>query len=424
MLESGKKKNEEHHTSLIVCPASLVYNWKEELIRFAPELNCKLVVGTKDERDRIIEALGDFDVAVTSYDLLKRDIDRYEGIDFRYEIIDEAQNIKNQTTAAAKAVKVIKASTKFALTGTPIENRLSELWSIFDYLMPGFMFDYQSFKEKYETPIAKYDDKEALERLSRMAAPFILRRRKKDVLKELPDKLEEIRYAGMTDEQRRIYDGRVVKLKNLLEAQSDEDYNRNKLQVFAELTRIRQVCCDPLLVYEDYKGESAKRDSLMELIDGIIEGGHKALIFSQFTSMFEIIEKELQEKGIIYYKITGKTPKEKRVELVNAFNENDVPIFLISLKAGGTGLNLTGADIVVHYDPWWNVAAENQATDRAHRIGQTKVVTVYKLILKDTIEERIIEMQEAKMKLAEDILGNEAVGSSKIESEELLKLLE
>lgn len=228
----------------------------------------------------------------------------------------------------------------------------------------------------------------------------------------------------MTDEQRRIYDGRVVKLKNLLEAQSDEDYNRNKLQVFAELTRIRQVCCDPLLVYEDYKGESAKRDSLMELIDGIIEGGHKALIFSQFTSMFEIIEKELQEKGIIYYKITGKTPKEKRVELVNAFNENDVPLFLISLKAGGTGLNLTGADIVVHYDPWWNVAAENQATDRAHRIGQTKVVTVYKLILKDTIEERIIEMQEAKMKLAEDILGNEAVGSSKIEREELLKLLE
>ena len=423
LLADKQENQEEHHTSLIVCPASLVYNWDEEIRRFAPELRHQLVVGTKTERERIIEKCETADVIVTSYDLLKRDIDCYEGKQFRFEIIDEAQTIKNQNTAAAKAVKLIKSATKFALTGTPIENRLSELWSIFDYLMPGFLYDYQSFKKNIETPVVKNENEEVRNQLRRMVSPFILRRRKQEVLKDLPDKLEEVRYAGMSSKQRKLYDGQVVKLQKLLKKQSDEDYNKNRIQVLAELTRIRQICCDPSLIYEDYNGESAKRESLMELIDGVVEGDHKALIFSQFTSMFDIIEKDLNERGISYYKITGSTPKEKRVELVNAFNQNDVPIFLISLKAGGTGLNLTGADIVVHYDPWWNVAAQNQATDRAHRIGQTKVVTVYRLILKDTIEEKIVEMQEAKQKLAEDILGGEAVSSAQISREELLELL-
>ena len=413
----------EQHTSLIVCPASLVYNWDEELRRFAPELKRLLIVGTKAERNELIENCGEADVVVTSYDLLKRDIDCYEGRQFRFEVIDEAQMIKNQNTAAAKAVKLIKSTTKFALTGTPIENRLSELWSIFDYLMQGFLFDYQSFKQNMETPIVKRQDEEVKNQLQRMVAPFILRRKKQAVLKDLPEKLEEIRYAGMSSKQRKLYDGQVVKLKQLLKRQSDDDFNKNRIQVLAELTRIRQICCDPSLLYEDYNGESAKKESLMELIDGVIEGEHKALIFSQFTSMFDLIEKELNAREIAYYKITGSTPKEKRVELVKAFNKDTVPVFLISLKAGGTGLNLTGADVVIHYDPWWNVAVQNQATDRAHRIGQTKVVTVYKLIMKDTIEEKIIEMQQTKQKLAEDILGGEAVGSAQISREELLSLL-
>lgn len=423
LLADKQEHPEEHHVSLIVCPASLVYNWGEEIKRFAPSLTCLLVTGTKAERSDLIAECGMADVVVTSYDLLKRDIDEYEEKHFRFEVIDEAQMVKNPNTAASKSVKVIKSDTRFALTGTPIENRLSELWSIFDYLMPGFLYDYQSFKQNLETPIVKRQDEEAKRQLQRMVAPFILRRKKQAVLKDLPEKLEEVRYAGMSAKQQKLYDGQVVKLKQLLQRQSDEDYNKNRIQVLSELTRIRQVCCDPSLLYEDYKGESAKRESLMELIDGIIEGEHKALVFSQFTSMFELIEKDLNERGIAYYKITGSTPKQKRLELVNAFNADQVPIFLISLKAGGTGLNLTGADVVVHYDPWWNVAAQNQATDRAHRIGQAKVVTVYKLIVKDTIEEKILEMQETKQKLAEDILGGEAVGSARISREELLSLL-
>ena len=227
----------------------------------------------------------------------------------------------------------------------------------------------------------------------------------------------------MEDKQRKLYDGQVVKMKKLLESQSDSDFSKNKLQVLSELTRIRQICCDPSLCFEDYDGESAKRQSCMELIESLIDGGHKALIFSQFTSMLELLEEDLKKMEIPYYKITGATPKEKRLELVSEFNQNDIPIFLISLKAGGTGLNLTGADVVIHYDPWWNVAAQNQATDRAHRIGQKSVVTVYRIIVKDTIEEKIIEMQEAKKKLADDILSAEGISSTAINRDELLQLL-
>jgi|GEM_PF-23060 len=410
-------------TSLVVCPASLVYNWGEELHRFAPQLRAGLVTGTKKERALVIEDYRSYDVLATSYDLLKRDIDSYEGKTFRFEIIDEAQYIKNHLTAAAKSVKLIRARTRFALTGTPIENRLSELWSIFDYLMPGFLYTYPRFSADLEMPIVKFQDEAAAERLRRMASPFILRRRKEDVLRDLPEKLEEVRYAGMESKQRRLYDGQVVRMKSDMRGQSEADFRKSRIQILAELTKIRQICCDPSLILENYDGASAKRETCMELVRTVIEGEHKALIFSQFAAMLELLEADLKKEKIDYYKITGATPKEKRIEMVKAFNEDRTPVFLISLKAGGTGLNLTGADVVIHYDPWWNVAAQNQATDRAHRIGQTRIVTVYKLIVKDTIEERILEMQENKQKLAEDILSSESISSSAISREDLLELL-
>lgn len=410
-------------TSLVVCPASLVYNWGEEIKKFAPALRTILVSGTAAERKKMIGSLEDYDIAVTSYDLLKRDIDQYDGHEFRFAVVDEAQNLKNPMTAAAKSVKLLKAKTRLALTGTPIENRLSELWSIFDFIMPGYLYDYRTFKEEMESPIAKNQDEEATEHLKRMVSPFILRRQKKDVLKDLPEKLEEVRYARMEKKQQLVYDAEVAKMKKLLVSQSEEEFRHSKIQVLAELTKIREICCNPELLFENYDGESAKTEMCLELIHSLIEGQHRTLIFSQFTSMFLILEDILKKEGISYYKITGETPKKERLELVNAFNSDTTPLFLISLKAGGTGLNLTGADVVIHYDPWWNLAAQNQATDRAHRIGQTKTVTVFKLIVKDTIEEKILDLQESKKKLADDILGGEGISSSALNREDLMDLL-
>ncbi len=410
--------------SLIVCPASLVYNWGEELKRFAPSLRVCLIAGTQGERKKVLEKSDAYDVLVTSYDLLKRDIDQYEEKQFRLQVIDEAQYIKNANTAQAKTVKLIHAKTKFALTGTPIENRLSELWSIFDYLMPGFLYSYEEFRTQLETPIVKMQDAGASERLSRMIGSFVLRRLKKEVLKDLPDKLEENRYAVMEKKQRKLYDAQAMKLMKELRSQTGEEFQKNRMQVLAEITKLRQICCDPSLLYEDYTGGSAKTESMLELIETLTDGGHKTLVFSQFVSMLQILEQALIRKKIPYYMITGSTSKEKRMEYVNAFNEDEVPVFLISLKAGGTGLNLTGADVVVHYDPWWNAAAQNQATDRAHRIGQTKVVNVYKLIMKDTIEEKIVKMQEDKIRLAEEVLGGEQFSSGAISREDLLAILE
>ena len=257
-----------------------------------------------------------------------------------------------------------------------------------------------------------------------MVAPFILRRLKGNVLSDLPDKLEEIRYAKLEQEQQQLYDGQVVHMKKMLEAQKGEDFQKNKLQVLAELTKIRQICCDPALLFEKYAGGSAKREACMDLIQSAMEGEHKILVFSQFTSMLELLETELKKAAIAYFKITGETPKQKRVEMVNIFNSDDTPVFLISLKAGGTGLNLTGADVVIHYDPWWNQAAQNQATDRAHRIGQTKAVSVYKLIVKGTIEEKIVKMQESKKDLADAILNGENGSITQMSKEELMELLE
>lgn len=411
-------------TSLIVCPAALVYNWVEEFARFAPELTIDAITGTQEVRSQKIANALQYDVIVTSYDLLKRDIDQYEGLDFFCEVIDEAQYIKNHTTAAAKAVKVVKSRHRFALTGTPIENSLSELWSIFDYLMPGFLYGYETFRKEFEIPVVKNNDEGAMKRLQRMASPFILRRCKNDVLSDLPDKMEESRYVQLEDEQRRLYDAQVVHMQNMLSRQNKEEFSRNKLKVLAELMKLRQICCDPSLCFEGYRGESAKLESCMELVDSAIDGGHRILLFSQFTSMIAILQERLTGKGVEFYTITGATPKEKRIQLVKEFNEGSTPVFLISLKAGGVGLNLTGADVVIHYDPWWNLAVQNQATDRAHRIGQTRKVTVYKLIVRKSIEEKIQKLQETKRSLAEQILDAEAADIGSMTKEELLELLQ
>lgn len=423
LLLAAKEEN-ELGTSLIVCPASLVYNWLEEFNRYAPQLKAEVIVGTQKERALKIADADKYDVLITSYDLLKRDIAEYEGLTFNYQFIDEAQFIKTHTTAAAKSVKTIRAMHKFALTGTPIENRLSELWSIFDYLMPGFLYEYESFKRDLETPIVKGGDEQAANRLKQMVGPFILRRLKQEVLTELPDKIEEVRMVRMDEKQQKLYDGQVVRTLNFVESQSKENLAKSKIQVLAEITRLRQICCDPSLLFEDYTERSAKRELCLETVKTAIEGEHKVLIFSQFTSVLELLEKDLQESGINYFVLTGQTSKEKRLELVRKFNSDDVPVFLISLKAGGTGLNLVGADVVIHYDPWWNVAAQNQATDRAHRIGQEKVVSVYKLIVKGTIEEKILKLQEDKSNLAEEILNSAGAHLiTDMSKEELLNLL-
>lgn len=414
---------EKEMKTLIVCPASLVFNWKAEIERFAPSLCVKLATGTLRERERVIASLENGDIVITSYDLLKRDIRYYEDLSFGYEVIDEAQYIKNISTQVTKAVKAVHADFKIALTGTPIENRLSELWSIFDYLMPGFLYNYARFKQELEQPITQEKDEYATLRLQKMIRPFVLRRLKKEVLTDLPDKLEENRYAVLTGEQQKLYDANVHKLKMMISGQSEKDFKQSKIQILAELTKLREICCDPSLIYEDYKSGSAKLDMCIEMIQNAISGGHKILLFSQFTTMLEIIEQRLKKEDISYYLLNGATPKEKRINMVEQFNKDDTSVFCISLKAGGTGLNLTAADIVIHYDPWWNVAVQEQATDRAHRIGQENVVNVYKLIAKGTIEENIVKLQELKKELAEQVLNGEGMNKGSFTKEELIELL-
>lgn len=410
-------------TSLVVAPASLVFNWGEEIRSYTPELTYGFITGNQEERKEKLEQYREYDVLVTSYDLLKRDIEYYEEKEFYYQIIDEAQYIKNHSTAAAKAVKAVKSLVRYALTGTPIENRLSELWSIFDFLIPGYLYGYDVFRNEFEAPIVRNEDQAALERLQRMTAPFILRRMKETVLKDLPEKLEENRYVRFEEQQQKLYDAQVVHMKQKIVMQDAKEFQKNKIQILAELMKLRQICCDPGLCFENYRGESAKLEACLDLVKSAAESGHKILLFSQFTSMLEIIAGRMEEAEISFYTITGATPKEKRLELVKAFNEDDTKVFLISLKAGGVGLNLTGADVVIHYDPWWNLAVQNQATDRTHRIGQTKMVVVYRLIAKGTIEERIQELQKNKKELSDQIIQGDAGQLSGMTKEDFLSLL-
>ena len=410
-LLSEYLEEEGNSPSLIVAPASLVFNWQSEIRKFAPDLPVQMVVGKAGDRKSIIKHAGSRDILVTSYDLLKRDIDLYENMTFSNQIIDEAQYIKNHNTQAAKAVKMVNAGFKLALTGTPVENRLSELWSIFDYLMPGFLYSYQRFREELELPIVQDNSENEIKRLQKMIRPFVLRRLKKDVLKDLPDKLEKNYYARMEGEQQKLYDAHVKRMRLMLDKQSEEEFKSSKLQILSELTRLRQLCCSPELVFEGYTGGSAKSDLCIDLIKNAVSGGHKILLFSQFTSMLSILEERLKAEKISFYTLTGSVNKEKRAQMVEDFNHDDTSVFCISLKAGGTGLNLTSADIVIHYDPWWNLAVQNQATDRAHRIGQEHVVMVYRLIIEGTIEDNIVKLQEKKK------------GSASFTREELKELL-
>lgn len=421
--QEAENRGEEQKPSLIVCPASLVYNWKKEMKRFAPALSPVLISGTLQERKDQIASVKPGDIAITSYDSLKRDVDLYEKKVFAMQVIDEAQYIKNPATQAANSVKEIHASFKLALTGTPIENRLSELWSIFDFLMPGFLYSYNRFRNDMEIPIVSAGDENKMQRLQRMIRPFVLRRLKTDVLKDLPEKIEENVFTKLEGEQLSLYHAHVQKMKIMLEKQDEAQFAKGKIELLAELTRLRQICCDPALVFEGYGGESAKMETCMELVSGAVTSGHKILLFSQFTTMLEHIREQFDRAGISYYMLTGSVSKEKRMRMVEDFNKDDTQVFCISLKAGGTGLNLTAADIVIHYDPWWNVAVQNQATDRAYRIGQKNVVTVYKLVTEGTIEERIIEMQEKKKQLADNVLEGSGMESSSFSREELLELL-
>ncbi len=420
---SEKMEAKEAGKILIICPASLVYNWQAEFEKFAPQLKTTLVLGTAKERKHIIDSFEADEIVITSYDLLKRDIDHYREHRFHAQVIDEAQAIKNQITKAAKAVKTIKSEFKLALTGTPIENRLSELWSVFDYLMPGFLFTYNKFKKEIESPVIKSGDEKSMNRLRKLITPFILRRLKSDVLTDLPDKIEENMPVSMAPEQKSLYDAHVQRIKNILSGQSDQDFTKSKIQILSELTRLRQLCCDPALIYDDYKTPSAKVETCLELIREAVDGGHKVLLFSQFTSMLDIIRHNLDKDNIAYHYLSGATNKKKRAQMVDEFNRDDTSVFCISLKAGGTGLNLTAADIVIHFDPWWNVAVQNQATDRAHRIGQKNVVNVYRLIAKDSIEEKIVKLQDKKKALAEEILSGEGMGVGQFSKAELLELL-
>lgn len=391
--------------SLIVAPTTLIYNWLREVEKFAPQLKALVIAGSPQEREDLIANAKDYDMVITSYPLIRRDVESYKDITFKYCILDEAQHIKNPLSQNSYAVKSIKAKGYFALTGTPLENSLTELWSIFDFIMPGYLFNHHKFLERYEIPIVKEGDQEVLATLNKHIKPFILRRLKKDVVAELPPKIEHKLVVDMTEEQKKLYTAYMLSARKTVE----RDFllpgqKGNKLEIMALLTRLRQICCDPAVFLEDYQGDSGKMQALEELLGEVLAQKHRVLLFSQFTRVLKNIVGRLKSKGIPYSYLDGNTPAKVRNDLVNDFNAGSNDIFLISLKAGGTGLNLTGADIVIHFDPWWNPAVEQQATDRAHRIGQEKTVQVIKLIAKDTIEEKIYNLQEKKKEIFDKVV--------------------
>ncbi|WP_018590868.1 DEAD/DEAH box helicase [Terrisporobacter glycolicus] len=410
--------NKKDKKTLIVTPTSLIHNWKSEFEKFAPSLSVGISHGLKKERLNIIKNTKDFNVILTTYGSLRNDIEEYEKLEFDYCIIDEAQNIKNPLASSTDAVKAIRASNKFALTGTPIENNLMELWSIFDFIMPGYLYSLTKFNAIF------IKDESQIENLKRMIKPFILRRTKEQVIKELPPKIEKEFYVEMGKTQRNTYGIYVEEIKRRLEEKRDV---KNKITIFSYLTKLRQLCLDPSIIVEGYKGKSAKTDTCLEIIKDYIEKDNKILVFSQFTSVLKNIGKKLNKNKINFYYLDGSTPAKDRITLVDSFNDNEeIKVFLISLKAGGTGLNLTSANTVIHFDPWWNPSVQNQASDRAHRIGQKQVVEVIKLISKGTIEEKIMELQQKKSELIHDMLDGNLNNTnilSSLSEEELIDLI-
>ncbi|MDK0563929.1 SNF2-related protein [Clostridium perfringens] len=427
--------------SIVVVPTSVIYNWMDEFEKFAPSIRVGLVHGSKSKRDKVLRdfkrGLGikieeenlkeksyeKYDVLLTTYGTLKNDEKAYENLSFDYCIIDEAQNIKNPSAQATLSVKNIKSRCNIALTGTPIENNLMELWSIFDFVMPGYLFTKERFRERFIL------DESNLSELKSLITPFILRRLKEDVLSELPEKLEKKYLVEMKGKQKQLYSFYVKAIKNQLnENKSSEKSGRDKINLFAYLTKLREICLDPSIVVPDYKGESSKLTVVKEIVKDASESGKKILLFSQFTSVLQKIEEDFKKEDISYLYLDGGTSAKERIERVKRFNEDsNIKVFLISLKAGGVGLNLTSASVVIHFDPWWNPAVEDQATDRAHRFGQENKVEVIKLVAKDTIEEKIVLMQEDKRELIKSLMDGKTMDGKvlkRLTEEEISKLFE
>lgn len=415
--------NKSDQCSIVICPSSLIYNWEDEVHKFTDNLSIACISGAQEERKNRIAQHAQYDLLVTSYDYIRRDIDLYKDILFDTIILDEAQYIKNQKTKNALSVKQLQGKHKLALTGTPIENSLAELWSIFDFLMPDYLFNYHYFQKQYENDIVRNKDEQKQQALRKLVSPFILRRNKKEVLTELPDKIEKVRLIEFSEEERKLYLANVAQVNQELSELMLTDSN-DKFAILAMLTRLRQICCEPRLVYENMDQLSSKLMDCLELIQELHENNQKILLFSSFTSILDLLAEELTRKQISFYQLTGKTNKEQRKDLVNKFQNDDTCVFLISLKAGGTGLNLTAAEAVIHFDPWWNQSAQNQATDRAYRIGQNKNVQVFKMIMKDSIEEKIMKLQEMKKELADAFVEHNEGSITSMSKEDIIQLFQ
>lgn len=418
-LESEKQ---EGRCSIVVVPSSVLYNWEDEVLKFASDLKVCCITGSQEKREELIRNSEDMDLLITSYDYLKRDVGYYEGRTFFYKILDEAQYIKNQRTMNAISTKRLKSQYALALTGTPIENSLAELWSIFDFLMPGYLFDYRYFSQNFEKEIMLKKNKDLQERLKKMVQPFILRRVKKDVLKELPEKTETTLSVAMNEEEENLYMANLAQVNAKLQEETGIE-KANRFQILGMLIRLRQICCDLRLIYDNIATPSSKLKACLELVKTLVDNNKSVLLFSNFTSMLDLIQVELQNLHIPYFRMDGTTNKEERRELVQKFQDKERKVFLISLKAGGTGINLTAAEAVIHFDPWWNVSAENQASDRAYRIGQQSNVQVYKLIMRNTIEERIQNLQQMKKELADIFVEENNMNIMHMDKEQILDLL-
>ncbi|MES2121984.1 MAG: DEAD/DEAH box helicase, partial [Chlamydiota bacterium] len=410
--------------ALVVCPTSLLYNWKEEFAKFNPKFKTVVVDGIPSNRKKLIEQMGNWDVMITSYTLLQKDIEYYKATHFTYVILDEAQHIKNRGTRNAKSVKMVQAEHRLILSGTPIENSLDELWSLFDFLMPSFLGTYDRFIEKYIRVSGKEQTKN-LEYLRKKVSPFILRRMKSDVLDDLPPVSELVYHCQLSDVQLELYRSYAESARDELVKLVERDgFDRVQIHVLATLTRLKQICCHPAIFAKEKaeSGDSAKYEMLLELLQTLIEGNHKTVIFSQYTRMLQIMREDFEAMKIPFCYLDGSS--KNRLEVVKQFNEDPaIPVFLVSLKAGGTGLNLVGADTVIHYDMWWNPAVESQATDRVHRLGQKNSVSAYKLITLGTIEEKIAEMQKKKKGLVKKVVSCDDEAIAKLTWEDVLELL-
>ena len=415
---------EKTQPSIVICPSSLILNWVDEVKKFSSSLKVCGIYGTGEQRENLIGSYQDFDLLVTSYEYIRRDLDIYKSqkIEFLYIILDEAQYIKNKNTKNAYSVKKLTGKHKLALTGTPIENTLAELWSIFDFLMPGYLYSYSFFKNNYEIPIVKFQDESAQQALKTLIEPFILRRNKKEVLKELPDKIQNKIEFAFNPQEEKLYLANLALVNQELNDKIGNHKKLDNIKIIAMLTKLRQLCIDPRLVYDDIVEPSSKIKGCMDLVDQLVANQKKILIFSSFTTVLDLIAAELTKKNYSFYLLTGATKKQERHRLVNEFQNDNTKIFLISLKAGGTGLNLTAAQAVIHLDPWWNMSAQNQATDRAYRIGQKNDVQEFKLVMKDSVEDKIVQMQETKKNLADTFVENNAGSLATMNVEEILNL--